>query len=653
MKTSLGWMFKTKHTNGEDADINYVLWSDVLICPNCGSEIVFWNDAVDIENGKILDKFYCKCCQSELSKSDCDKAVRSDFSKLSGTVLQTTKKVPVLINYTYNGKRYTKAFDNNDIGVISKIESLEAPSIFPHEVVYEGDELKRAKRDGIEYFFQYYTRRTLEVLSFIKANLPHPIFHFLITKHAFLNTILYRYTYMNGCWGAGGGPMSGTLYVPSLFKELNIIRQLEDLIDWRDKVDITDVNGNVIISTQSSTSLSQIPNASVDYIFIDPPFGSNFSYSELNALSENWLGVKTQNSTECIINTSQHKDFISYQNIMSECLKEFYRVLKPGKWMTVEFSNTSAAVWNSIQTAISTAGFCVVGVNTLDKKKGSFKAVTTTTAVKQDLIISCFKPTEQLLYKFENEASETNVWDFIDELLSRLPVHLEHSNKTTAVVERSPKILYDRLISFYIQHGFPVPLNAQEFQVGLREHYAERDGMYFSPSQAAKYDELRKRTDGFQASLFFVDSEQGGIAWLNNELSTSQTYQDLQPKWMQAINGVRKGDILPELMQILEENFIKESDGKWRKPNLQDDVDLAALRHKALMREFKVYVEVAQKPRGKIKEARLEALRAGFKQRYQDKDFATIVAVGDRIPQNLLTEDDQLLQFYEIASSRV
>ena len=653
LKATLGWMFKTKHTNGEEADINYVLWSDVFICPNCGGEIVFWNDAVDVENGKILDIFQCGNCHSNLTKNDCEKAVESDFSQLSGTVLHSTKKIPVLINYTYGGKRYTKYFDDEDLETIQKINSLNPPSIFPKEKVYNGDELKRAKRDGIEYFFQYYTRRTLEILAFIKEHLPHPIFNFLITKHAFLNTILYRYTYMNGCWGAGGGPMSGTLYVPSLFKELNIIRQLDDLVDWREKVELNNYDGNVLISTQSSTSLSQIPNESVDYIFIDPPFGSNFSYSELNALSENWLCVKTQSTTECIINTSQNKDFIAYQSIMSECLKEFYRVLKPSKWMTVEFSNTSAAVWNCIQNALSVAGFCVVGVNTLDKKKGSFKAVTTTTAVKQDLIISCFKPSEQLLYKFENEAPETNVWDFIDELLSRLPVHLEHSNKTTAVVERSPKILYDRLISFYVQHGFPVPLNAQEFQAGLRERYAERDGMYFMPSQAVKYDELRKRTDGFQASLFFVDSEQGGIAWLNNELSTPQTYQDLQPKWMQAINGLRKGDILPELMQILEENFIKESDGKWRKPNLQDDVDLAALRHKALMREFKVYVEVAQKPRGKIKEARVEALRAGFKQCYQDKDFATIVAVGDRIPQNLLTEDEQLLQFYEIASSRV
>lgn len=276
------------------------------------------------------------------------------------------------------------------------------------------------------------------------------------------------------------------------------------------------------------------------------------------------------------------------------------------------------------------------------------------TAVKQDLAISCFKPTEELLHKFESREPETNVWDFVDELISRLPVHLEHGNKTTAVVERSPKILYDRLISFYVQHGFPVPLNAQEFQAGLRERYAERDGMYFLPSQAAKYDELRKSTQGFQANIFFVDSEQGGIAWLNNELAGSaQTYQDLQPKWMQAIQGLRKGDILPELAQILEENFIKEADGKWRKPNLQDDVDLDALRLKSLLREFKVYVEVAQKPRGKIKEARVEALRAGFKRCYQDKDFATIVSVGNRIPQNLLTEDEQLLQFYEIASSRV
>ena len=50
---------------------------------------------------------------------------------------------------------------------------------------------------------------------------------------------------------------------------------------------------------------------------------------------------------------------------------------------------------------------------------------------------------------------------------------------------------------------------------------------------------------------------------------------------------------------------------------------------------------------------RVEAIRAGFKQCYIDKDFATIVKVGDKIPQNLLTEDEILLQFYDIALSHV
>ena len=49
----------------------------------------------------------------------------------------------------------------------------------------------------------------------------------------------------------------------------------------------------------------------------------------------------------------------------------------------------------------------------------------------------------------------------------------------------------------------------------------------------------------------------------------------------------------------------------------------------------------------------MEAIRAGFKHCYMDKDFATIVLVGDKIPQNLLTEDEILLQFYDIARTRV
>ena len=663
LKSKCSWMYDVQDDKGRSIGrLNFAVWSDIFICPSCGNEYVFWDASIDNENKCMRDIFNCPHCNATQTKKNASPATESYYDLRLNKSVDRIKSVPVIIVYKdNNNKTLQRKPTIQDFELIERINNLDFDLFYPISELPDGYNTEQPKRSRhIFNVHQFFTKRNLITLATFfdeieKSPLSNKL-RFLFTGILQRSTVMNRVhvnNYFHGGGGWNGGFLKGTLYIPNAPTETSVIEQVSDKLS-------AIINAVPLLPTKRGNlqyvgSADSLPilSSSIDYIFVDPPFGANINYSELNFLIEPWLKVVTNNSVEAIENKAQNKDASFYHTMMARCFSEFFRVLKPGKWMTVEFSNTSASVWNSLQTAIQQAGFIIANVSALDKKQGSFKAVTTTTAVKQDLIISCFKPTEQLLYKFENGTPETNVWDFIDELLSRLPVHLEHGNKTTSVVERSPKILYDRLISFYVQHGFPVPLNAQEFQAGLRDRYAERDGMYFTPSQAAKYDELRKRTDGFQASLFFVDSEQGGIAWLINELAIPQTYQDLQPKWMQAINGVRKGDILPELMQILEENFIKESDGKWRKPNLQDDVDLAALRHKALMREFKVYVEVAQKPRGKIKEARVEALRAGFKQCYQDKDFATIVAVGNRIPQNLLTEDEQLLQFYEIASSRV
>ena len=48
----------------------------------------------------------------------------------------------------------------------------------------------------------------------------------------------------------------------------------------------------------------------------------------------------------------------------------------------------------------------------------------------------------------------------------------------------------------------------------------------------------------------------------------------------------------------------------------------------------------------------MEALREGFKLCFKDKDFQTILLLGDKIPQNILTEYEVLLQYYEIAQMR-
>jgi hypothetical protein len=378
-------------------------------------------------------------------------------------------------------------------------------------------------------------------------------------------------------------------------------------------------------------------------------------YSELNFISESWLKVFTNNKFEAICNKSQNKGYFEYQNLMLRSFKEYYRVLKPGKWINIEFSNTSSIIWNAIQTSLTQAGFIVAQVFVLNKGRGGLMGIIGSVAVDQDLLIACYKPTSEFDQKFkENQNSSISVWDFVEEHLNHLPIHLLKDDATTAIIERSPKILFDRLIAYYIQKGFPVPIDAGDFQKGLRERFIERDGMFFTNEQVQEYDSKKKEHPEFIQLSILVSSEQDGVQWLKNLLSEkSLAYQDIQPLWMQALAGVRKGDIIPELADILEENFLKNPNGKWYVANPENEADLEKLRNKRLLKQFEAYKEEAAKPKGKIKEARVEALRVGFKQCYQEKDFNTIVQIGDRIPNNLLMEDEVLLQFYDIAISRV
>ena len=228
-------------------------------------------------------------------------------------------------------------------------------------------------------------------------------------------------------------------------------------------------------------------------------------------------------------------------------------------------------------------------------------------------------------------------------------------SKTYYISERDPRIIYDRIISYYVQRGYPVPIDAREFQNGLRDRYIEKDGMFFTAEQAAEYEKKKNSSSEFVPMGIIVSDEANGIEWLKNMLRNGpKTYQEIQPEWMQAINGLRKGDVLPELRDILEENFIEESDGKWRIADPEKQVDLDKLRFKNLMKEFNIYVEAVNKPKAKpIKNARLEAVRAGFKECYKKKDFATIIKVGDKISPNMLQEDEQLLRYYDVATRHI
>jgi hypothetical protein len=331
--------------------------------------------------------------------------------------------------------------------------------------------------------------------------------------------------------------------------------------------------------------------------------------------------------------------------------------------MTVEFSNTRAAVWNSIQASLSSAGFIIANVAALDKQQGSYNAVHNSTSVKQDLVISAYKPNGGFEERFVTEAkTPEGVWDFVRTHLEYLPVVKISSDGTShdsfqPIPERDPRILFDQMVAYYVRNGYLVPLSSQEFQQGLPQRFVERDGMYFLAEQVSEYDskKLAMGNKIQQASLFVLD-EATAIQWLRQTLTEKpQTFQQLHPHFMQEISGWSKNETQLELSVLLEQNFLKDDASTsltkdcWHVPDPENAAHIEQIREKALLKEFEEYKNAAKR----LKIFRIEAVRAGFKKAYIDHDYETIIKVADKLQGDVIEEDAKLLMYYSNAQTRL
>ena len=406
-------------------------------------------------------------------------------------------------------------------------------------------------------------------------------------------------------------------------------------------------------------------------------------YSELNFIWEAWLRIYTNNDHEAVENKVQKKKIDDYRRLMTLCFKEAFHALKLGRWLTVEFSNTKASVWNAIQTSLQESGFVVANVSVLDKKQGSFKAVNTTTAVKQDLVISAYKPDKRQESCLE-KAPEVGVWEFVRSHLEYLPRVKGRKMSLNFISERDPRIIYDRLLAYYVQRGYPVPISSSDFQAGLHQKFAERDGMIFLSDQVAEYDRIRIAAAQSPQLDLFVSDERTSIDWLLQFLrKRPSTYQEIHPEFIQQINASwKKYEARPELLELLKRNFlcynaegavpsqihsylssnykdlrslnktdprlIEKAKGRWYVPDPNKQSDLIKLRERELLEEFEEYKQT----RKKLKVFRLEALRVGFKHSFRQKDYQSVIHVARKLPTAVLEEDENLLFFYDNAVTR-
>jgi len=686
VESKLGWMYETKLDNGSIATVNYTVWSDNFACKECATEFVFHEVATNPVDGKVMDEFHCPNCNAKLNKKALDKVWESKLDTVTNEIIQQTKSTPVLICYKEGRNNKFKPLNDFDFKVINRVENYPINNWVPTDRMPEGDEARRNDRTGITHVHHFYSKRNLIILAEIRneilnSNYKDPLLLWF-TSHLINLSKLNRY---RPGVSFPYNPLSGTLYIGSQVTESNVFIAYRNKIEKITGAFIAESN-NTVISTQSQVNMD-IKDNSIDYIFTDPPFGANIMYSELSFLWEAWLGIKTNNMDEAIINKTQNKDLKKYQDLMEESFKQYYRVLKPGRWVTIEFSNSKASVWNALQNALGNAGFTVANVSILDKKLGSFKAVTTTTAVKQDLVITAYKPKTLDNEKIKKAKTVESCWMFTEQHLKHLSI-IGNASNGYAVPERTPRILFDRMVAYHVQNGLPVPISSAEYQEVVANLFPMRDGMVFLESQVAEYDKKRITIKDFIQMNLFVSDENSAIEWIRQKLlKKPQSRQDIHPDYIREIQHISKHEQLPELDDLLVQNFLCYEGGeevpnqiatylrsnyhdmrgldnhdpkmhdkamnRWYVPDPNKQADLEKLREKALLREFEGYVEELASHKKKLKVFRTEAIRAGFKKAWSEKDYAKIVTVGDRLPESVIQEDDKLLMYYDSAQTRL
>ena len=693
----IGWMYETTDpTTGDKGQIDFTLWSQEFTCPECATNIVFSEIITPTSDESDTKSFHCVECDALLTKRRLHPRFRNEIDDLTGEQRRVLQFKPTLISYRVGKTVRTKAPDATDIETLDRISKvpLVGPvpnTALPLDKMYHGSRLGPKGINAVHHLFLPRPLRALALLwskagAVADARVRSQLIY-LVEQAITTMTVQNRYQPQGFKQVNKFLPL--VYYVPSQTCEVSpwyaILSRAKRLATTFEAVNPS--YENVAITTGDCGSLN-LPDCSIDYVFTDPPFGENIFYADLNFVVEAWHGVLTNTDSEAIVDKFKGKETPEYQHLMEHCFSEYYRVLKPGRWMTVVFSNSRASIWNSIQVSLQQAGFIVAEVNALDKLLGSYRQVTSTSAVKQDLVISCYKPNGGLEDRFAQQGlTPETAWDFVRTHLKNLAVvKIGKSGDIELIAERDPRRIFDRLVAWFVRHNTPVPLSSAEFQAGLAERFPERDGMFFLPNQIDEYDKARMQGGEPPQRDLFVDDERTAIDWLTDFLKTKpSTYQEVHPEFTQKTGaGWRKHELKPELLRLLDENFLRfDGDGpvpsqihrylssNWKElrnlekddpqlvdkarnrwfvpdPNKQQDVE--ARRDKALLREFDIYKAHKGK---KMKEIRLEVMRVGFKAAWAAKDYRTIIDVSAKVPDEVWQEDERLMMLHSMAETRL
>lgn len=311
--------------------------------------------------------------------------VESKISKLYFTICPNCKKKSLIENTIWKNDMplrikgkcqkcgvFKKDLEEDDKLLYDDIEKNFYKLIKKEQIWYPKDKiLKYVKRSGKHHINELFSKRALISLGILLKRIEK-IEEISIRELMLLcfSSLLSNVSSLipgnlKKAIGRAGWVIS-KMYTPPIHTEKNVLltfkQRFKVILKGKKELEDKLNSQNARIYNLSSEKLNQVKSESIDYIFTDPPYGENIPYFGCSMLWNSWLRFNVNYENEIIYDKYREKNYIDYERRMLNVMKECYRVLKTGKYLTLTFNNRNLMIWKILLRIYQESGFKLINV---------------------------------------------------------------------------------------------------------------------------------------------------------------------------------------------------------------------------------------------------------------------------------------------------
>lgn len=448
-KSQLGDLYLTSSLEGLPVSLIRTIWSFVYKCKACQEDIVYF-EAIRANNWETPSN--CVHCFEPFSKRS---------SEYVGDV-------PVLVVIDgQDGKQKELPVSPVDFAKIRQADSHPDLALVPGNAIDSQREMYRRSALGkwrLENTSRFFSSRNALALYYLWRAILRFDDIAVRKKLLFVFTAILPRASRRYQWSPQR-PLNAatqTYYIAPVYYEWNVFDLFERKVRAIIRADDELRNRRAALAPSGQTSqryvlssaahLAHLESESVDYVFTDPPFGSNLFYADMSLFHEAWLDGTTDDKEEAVIHTNGHKALDAdrrYESLLRSACEEAFRVLKPGKCLSLVFGNSSGRIWSMVQKILLDSGFVPrpLHVGILDKGQRSVKGLASgfESVSTLDLILTVRKP-DSALNNATVSSGGVSVSDLVEEAVETFDFHRH----------QTPSHLYLTLLKEAFQRGLPV-----------------------------------------------------------------------------------------------------------------------------------------------------------------------------------------------------